>query len=112
MASALDLIVAVLQQRVSNAAARTTPRTAASNNAHRAQRKITRSFIQSGFNEVRIRARGGTQPRTSQKPHDSVCLPDGGRQACRERFLSIFGFVFWELCQQARRIARLRIVLA
>jgi hypothetical protein len=34
--------------------------------------QITRSFIQSGFNEVSIRARGGTQPRTSQKPHDST----------------------------------------
>ena len=67
----LDLIVAVLQQRISNAVARTAPRTAISNNPHRAQRKTTRSFIQSGFNEVRIRARGGTQPRTSQKPHDS-----------------------------------------
>jgi hypothetical protein len=74
MASALDLIVVVLQPCVFTAPARTHPRTAPSNNPHRAQRKTTRSFIQSGFNEVRIRARGRSRPRTSQKPHDSNCV--------------------------------------
>ena len=52
-------------------------------------RKPTRGFIQLGFNEVRICARGDSQPRTSQKPLNSS-FPPAQRRRREWRFPTIF----------------------